>query len=109
MRSRRPRDKKNQSNISLERITILFDSAEEEALAGNLRQADRNIALARRISTRTKTRIPAALKRRYCRHCHGYLMPGKTSRTRINAEQGRVEVTCMECGGKSYYRTKPKR
>lgn len=109
MKHKRIREKKGQENIALERIGILLRQADEDAKTGNLEQADKLIALARRINTKTKTRIPTELKRKYCKHCYAYLMPSRTSQTRINSEQKRVEVTCLKCGGRMWYAIKKKR
>ncbi|MFH1126442.1 MAG: ribonuclease P [Candidatus Altiarchaeota archaeon] len=98
--------KHRQENISLERIERLIALAGQEASTGNLGQANRLVELARKISTKTKTRIPKELKRRYCKHCYRYLVPGRTSKTRINSKHGRVEITCLKCGRSMYFRVK---
>ncbi|MBM3309397.1 MAG: ribonuclease P [Candidatus Altiarchaeales archaeon] len=100
------RDREKRENIALERIIRLMEFADKEARGGNLEQAGRLVELARKINTKTKTRIPKELKNRYCKHCYCYLMPGKTSKTRINSRQKRVEVTCLKCSRQMYYSTK---
>jgi len=102
------RDKEKQGNIALERIERLLELADREAKDGNLGQADKLIELARKINTKTKTRIPKELKKKYCKHCYSYLMPGKTSKTRINSKQKRVEVNCLKCEKQMYYNIKKK-
>lgn len=108
MRYKRIKEKKEQENIALERIERLMGLADKEIAGGDLEQANRLIALARRISTKTKTRILKELKGRYCKHCYCYLIPGRTSRTRVNPKQKRVEVTCLKCGGRMYHRINKK-
>jgi len=108
MKFKKAREKEKQENIALERITRLMTIAGKEASAGSREQANKLVALARAIGTRTKTKIPKELKRRYCRHCHAYLIPGVTSRTRINSREKRVETTCLDCGGRTYCQIKKK-
>jgi len=103
------RDREKQGSIALERIVRLIELADKEAREGNLGQADKLIELARKINTKTKTRIPKELKRKYCKHCYCYLMPGKTSKTRINSKQKRVEIACLKCGRQMYYSIKLRR
>lgn len=97
-------EKKTQGNIAQERIQRLIQQAEAEAHAGNETQAQRNVNLAVKISTRTKTRIPKNLKNKYCKKCYNILTPGRTSRTRINSRHHRVETTCLKCGTKKWHK-----
>jgi ribonuclease P protein subunit RPR2 len=106
MKFRKQAEKKRQESVASERIERLIALAGEEARNGNTTQADILVSLARRISTKTKSRIPAELKKRYCKHCHSYLIPGKTSKTRINSREKRVEATCLKCKGKMYHQIK---
>jgi ribonuclease P protein subunit RPR2 len=84
------------TNIAEERIDILFDLAESEALAHNHDRARRYVGLARKIGMRYNVCIPSSLNFRYCRRCHAYLLPGSTSRTRIR--RGRIVRYCRNCG-----------
>jgi ribonuclease P protein subunit RPR2 len=108
MRFNKTREKKTQGGIALERIQILMQQAENEIAAGNEKQAKRNVTLAVKISTRTKTRIPQNLKDKYCKKCYIYLTPGRTSRTRLNTKHQRIEITCLACGTKKWLRIKSK-
>ncbi len=82
--------------IAGERIALLFEEAERAALRGRIDLADRYVGLARQIGMRYNVTVPAPLRRRACRGCHGYLLPGATSRTRLN--RGRATITCLRCG-----------
>jgi ribonuclease P protein subunit RPR2 len=82
--------------IAMERIELLMREADKAALQGRLPMADRYVELARRIGMRYNVRVPRAAKRRFCRGCYGYLLPGVTSRTRL--KRGRVVTTCTQCG-----------
>jgi len=86
------KEKKKQKSIALERIEELLKQAEK----ANPERAKKYIALARRISSRTKTRIPKELKRRFCRHCNSYLHIGTNARVRLN--RGKKTYFCLSCG-----------
>ena len=73
----------------LERIKKLFGMARESP------RHKRYVKLAKRVSTRTRTRIPRELKRQICRGCGALMVPGKTATTRT--EKGKLSVKCKEC------------
>jgi len=87
--SYRSKKKEKQRNIALERINELFRQAEAKP-----KYADKYVALARRISTRTKTKIPKEFKRRFCKHCNSYLV-GTNVRIRLN--RGKKTYFCKNC------------
>ena len=82
--------------IANERIHVLFDLADREALAGNRDLADRYILLARKIGMRYNIRIPRELNLRMCKYCYRHLAPGTTSHVRTR--NGRLVITCDHCG-----------
>lgn len=89
----------------MERIALLFDSAEREFR----RRPDRSrryVELALRIAMRYNVRLPASLKRRFCKECHMYLAHGAGCRTRVSG--GSRIVTCSHCGKISRYPLEPK-
>lgn len=86
--------KNRTKEIALERIEELFRQAE---LRPNM--AERYVILARKISSRTKTKIPLQYKRRFCKHCNSYLV-GTNSRIRLT--RGKKTYFCMNC--KTYTR-----
>ena len=93
---KRFRKKKSQEkSIAMERIKELFKQAEAVYIK-KPGLASSYVALARRISTRTKTRIPRELKRRFCKHCGSYLHVGTTVRIRLS--KGKKIYFCMNCG-----------
>ncbi|OGS49420.1 MAG: hypothetical protein A3K68_02395 [Euryarchaeota archaeon RBG_16_68_13] len=81
----------------MERIRALFDLAEAEARRKDGTRARRYVGLARRIGTRYNVRMPANLKRRFCKDCGAYLLPSVNARIRVG--RGRLIVTCLGCGG----------
>lgn len=90
------RKKGLERRIARERILILFDLAEKEALKGNMTRANRYVQLARWIGMRYNTSLPSALKRRFCRKCGAFLLPSKSGRVRLRSS--RITITCGECG-----------
>ena len=88
------------TKIARERIRILFQRA-EEVVSNDPELANRYVFLARRIAMRHRIRIPRDLRRRFCRYCYAYLVPGMNARARIH--RGKVVVTCRICGRQRRY------
>ena len=89
---------KQTTKIALERIHTLFQQA-ESTFPHDPWQAQRHVDLARKIAQRTRTHLPSHLRRRVCRKCEAYLVPGATSRTRIRQRrEPHVATTCLRCG-----------
>ena len=86
--------KSKQKEIAKERVKILFQQA-EEVFSKNKSLANRYVTLARKISMKVKIRIPLELKRKFCKHCYKFLMPGINSRVRTR--DGKVIISCFEC------------
>jgi len=82
--------------IALERIEILFAQAEKEFASGRPDLANRYVELARKIGMKTNTTIPPPLKKRFCRHCHAFLVQGKNAETRLVKRI--LVVKCGACG-----------
>jgi ribonuclease P protein subunit RPR2 len=82
-------------DIATSRIKRLFELADEFfELDPNL--SKRYVLLARKIGMRHRVRIPAELKRRVCKGCGAFLVPGANCRVRIR--DYRIVTTCLECG-----------
>jgi ribonuclease P protein subunit RPR2 len=92
--------KSGSRRLARERIVILFERA-AEFYPENPEWSNRCVELARRIGMRHRVRIEPPLKRRFCRRCNSYLVPGSNARVRIH--RGRVVVTCLKCGHRSRY------
>jgi ribonuclease P protein subunit RPR2 len=81
--------------IARERIERLFELA-EKAFEKRPELADRYVKLAWKIATRYNIRLPATLKRKFCRKCLSFWKPGASCRVRVRS--GCVVVTCLRCG-----------
>jgi RNase P subunit RPR2 len=84
--NRRKKNKDLSKKIAAERILRLFELAEEN-YKDYPERAQRYAALAQ--------------KRRICKHCYHYLVPG--SNCRIRLKNGMVLTTCFACGKQSRY------
>jgi len=71
-------------DIAEERISLLFDEAERAAHVAAWTSRTGTSRFARQVGMRYNVALPAHMRRRACRGCHGYLLPGATSRVRLN-------------------------
>jgi len=95
MRRKRSIQKKlEEKKIARERIKELFNQA-QEICNKNLALANRYTTLARKIAMKYNCPIPSMLKRRFCKHCYKYLIPGKNCR--IRTKDKKVVIYCQEC------------
>jgi ribonuclease P protein subunit RPR2 len=102
-KSGRKKNRDEQKEIAAERIEILFALADAAALSKDLECADRRIAQAKKIAMKYNLRTPRELRRKACKYCEGYLLPGVTSRVRVKSADLRVEVRCLRCDKVMYY------
>ena len=79
---------------ALEKIRTLFSEARIQ-FPKNSSLANRYVKLAREISMKFKVKIPRELKRKFCKYCYHYLVPGKNCRVRIY--KSRVIYYCFDC------------
>jgi len=57
--------------------------------------ANRYVFLARKIAMKFKVKIPKEYKRRFCKHCYTYLVPGDNCKVRTS--RGNVVYYCYSC------------
>ncbi len=86
--------KAKQKEIAKERIVKLFQQA-EEVYSKDQSLSDRYVFLARKIAMKAKVRIPRELKRKFCKHCYKFLIPGVNCRVR--KQTGKIVISCLEC------------
>lgn len=80
--------------IARERITTLFQQA-QETFPEHPQLAHRYVELARKIAMKVNGRLPPQYKRKFCKHCYHFLMPGFNARIRTRA--GKVVISCLDC------------
>ncbi|MCX6711392.1 MAG: ribonuclease P [Candidatus Woesearchaeota archaeon] len=90
----RKRKPSQQREIAGQRINELFALAEKEFSCEPL-LSNRYVSLAIRISQKYKVPIPSELKRRFCKRCHSYLVPGKNLRVRL--QNSHLVYYCLSC------------
>ncbi len=85
------------ATVARERIDILLRQA-EEILAKDVKLSRRYVGLARKISKRTKVRIPREKKHYLCQNCGQPLVLGKNARIRLRPTNSRIIISCLGCG-----------
>ena len=96
VRRGRGRRSREMLDIAKERMDLLMEQADKAALDGRMDLADRYVDMARRVGMRYNVRFRPEQRQRFCKACYRYLLPGSTSRTRLN--RGRSVTTCLMCG-----------
>ncbi len=85
--------------LALERIEFLMETA-IKIYSKNPDLANRYVNLARRYSMSSKARIPIKYKQIICHKCKQLLIPGVSSRHRIQSRKkrgSRYVITCLNC------------
>ena len=90
------------ASVAEERMRILLERAGDSARSDQ-HLSRRYVGLARKISMRTKVRIPRAAKMYLCKDCGIALLPGLNARIRLRPGKNRIAVTCLSCGGVRRY------
>jgi ribonuclease P protein subunit RPR2 len=95
----RYRHRRENKQIALARISILFTLA-KEVYNDDLDLAQYYVNLAKKIGMRYKVKLPIELRRMTCKHCKSFIVPGKTCRIRLQQRrEPHVVITCLNCGG----------
>jgi ribonuclease P protein subunit RPR2 len=81
------------AGIAAARIEILMALSKEQASYGDMDLARRYVDIAKRISMRTKTKIPK--EHIYCKAC---LTPMAQGTFHVRLKGRKVIMRCMECG-----------
>jgi ribonuclease P protein subunit RPR2 len=85
-----------QQKIARERIQILFTLAEKE-FRKHPERARRYVELARKIGLRYNVRLPKELKRKFCKNCYSLLIPGISSKIKLDSKKKAVSIICLKC------------
>ena len=95
------------ASVATERFQILLDQAKSMALTDE-RLSRRYVSLARKISSRTKVRIPRESKMYLCKGCGLALVPGRNAKIRLHAHTTGIVISCLSCGAVKRYPVSPK-
>jgi ribonuclease P protein subunit RPR2 len=88
--------------VASERFQILLDQARKMAWTDE-KLSRRYVSLARKISSRTKVRIPKESKMYLCKGCGLALVPGHNATIRLHAHTTGIVITCESCGAVKRY------
>jgi ribonuclease P protein subunit RPR2 len=88
----RQREQREKRRIARERVNILFTLA-ERVFPYEPELANRYVEIALAVQQKAKIRMPRKWKRRYCKRCHSFLVPGVNARVRLRS--GHVVVKCL--------------
>jgi ribonuclease P protein subunit RPR2 len=90
------------ASVATERFQILIDQAKTMALKDE-KLSRRYVNLARKISSRTKVRIPRESKMYLCKGCGLALVPGQNAKVRLHAHTTGIVISCLSCGAVKRY------
>jgi len=94
----RKREQMEKRRVAAERVDVLFTLA-ERVFPYEPELSNRYVEIALAVQRKTKIRIPRKWKRRYCRRCHSFLVPGVNARVRLRSRPyPHVVVKCLKCG-----------
>ncbi len=99
-------NKNKLKKIALERVKILLKEA-EETFNENKELANSYIKKARKIAMKVNLKIHSSLKRKFCKHCYSFFVPGKNLRVRTRNKM--VVYYCLDCKKFTRFRLKPKK
>ncbi len=91
----REKEQREKRRIAVERIDTLFTLA-ERVFPYDRELANRYVSIALAVQQKARIRMPRRWKRRYCKKCHSFLVPGVNARVRLR--DGHVVIKCLECG-----------
>jgi len=95
--------------IARERVEILFRKADQVAHE-DLELAQRYVEIARRVAMKARIKLPRKWRRRLCKHCKRFLVPGLNCRVRLRQNRfPHVTVYCFSCKRFTRYPYKVKR
>ena len=78
----------------LQEVEALLNEA-DNVYGKDISRAKDYVKKARRKAMKIRLRLPAEIKRHFCKHCDAYHRQGKNVRTRIS--KGKVVIYCLEC------------
>jgi ribonuclease P protein subunit RPR2 len=84
-------------DLLIERMQILIKNAISNSRS-NPELAERHAALAKRLCTKYRIRMPYELRMNFCKKCKKFIVPGFTARIRIGRSNVKsIRITCGFC------------
>ncbi len=94
----RQREQREKRMIARERIETLFTLA-ERVFPYEPELANRYVEIALAVQQKARIKLPRKWKRRYCKKCHSFLVPGVNARVRLRDKPyPHVVIKCLNCG-----------
>jgi ribonuclease P protein subunit RPR2 len=93
-KSRHVRKRQEHIDTAKQRIKQLFEQA-EEMFSKDTKLSDRYVYLARKIAMKYKVKLTSDQRRKFCKHCYSFLMPGRNCRVRLTGKT--VTYSCKNC------------
>ena len=93
-KAKHQKKKEEHQKIAKERIKELFKQA-VEMFKEDSKLSDRYVQLARKIAMKYKVSLTSTQKRKFCKHCYCFLMPGVNCKVRITGKT--ITYTCNNC------------
>lgn len=81
----------------MQRIDILLENALKNA-KDNMRLAQRQASIARRICMKFNIRLPYEKRQLFCKGCKKFIVPGINSLVRFGNKPKSIRIKCLECG-----------
>lgn len=90
--------KSKTKSIALERVFRLLNLAEEN-FDKRPELSNQYVEQAWKIKTRYNLKLPSSIKRKFCRKCQTFWVPGETCRVRLRPSRPpHLSITCLNCG-----------
>jgi ribonuclease P protein subunit RPR2 len=86
-----------QKQIARERIEILLNEAKKAAKQRKFDFANRYAKLAKLIGMRYTVRLKPEQKRKICKYCDSFLLPGVTCDVKIDTKNHKIKIICGFC------------
>ncbi|MEM2855913.1 MAG: hypothetical protein QW416_02275 [Candidatus Nitrosocaldaceae archaeon] len=84
-------------DLATHRIEIIIKNSLESARY-DLKLAQMQAMIAKRISMRYRVRLPYEIRQLFCKKCKRFIVPGINARVRIGRSNIKaIRITCLEC------------
>ncbi|MCB9362607.1 hypothetical protein H6504_04170 [Candidatus Woesearchaeota archaeon] len=90
MRRKYHRPKQRISDVIVKQMRLLFGLAQQ-----HLQRSGYYVKMVKRLNTRFKIKVPADIKKRYCKHC-GTMWTFEKN-VRVRTQKGKLVYYCLEC------------
>ena len=88
------KNKKEIRKLAKQKVEDLFNHA-QLVFKKDKNLATRYVNIARKIAMKVNLRLTSNIKRKFCKHCYSYLMPGVNCRVRTR--DTKVVYYCLDC------------